>query len=229
MRADDLAEHGGGSGSSKSGSSGRSIFLKQTIEEFLDDLAAREPTPGGGSVAAVVIAMAAGLASMAARFSDGQLPDALRIAQNADVLREQAVSLAQEDARAYQKVLASFDETPATVDPETRRESIRSALSEAADVPLAITDIGAEVAQLCEEVARLGNGNLKGDATTGALLAHAGAQACTLLVEINLRDTPDERIEKAHGLAEVAANAARRALSGAGSAGPQNEGGGSAG
>jgi len=199
--------------STKSGSSGTSIFLKQTIEEFLDDLSSREPTPGGGSVAAVVIAMAAGLASMAAHFSDGQLPDALRIAQTANVLRTQVASLAQEDARAYQKVLASF-EAPTKGDPATRRETIQSALSGAADVPLRITDAGAEVAQLAEEVARRGNGNLRGDAITGALLAHAGAQACALLVRINLDGMEDERIGQAQGLADIAADAARRALVG---------------
>ena len=195
----------------KSGSSGSSSFLEQTIEEFLDDLSAREPIPGGGSVAAVVIGMAAGLAAMAARFSDGQLPDALRIAKTADVLRTQVVSFAQEDAVAYQQVLASY-EAPTNGDPATRREAIRSALSGAADVPLKITDAGAKVAQLAEEVARRGNGNLRGDAVTGALLAHAGAHACALLVRINLRGMEDERIPQAQMLADIAANAARRAL-----------------
>jgi len=207
-------EHGSvGSDSWKSGSSDSPIFLKQTIEGFLDDLSAREPAPGGGSVAAIAIAMAAGLASMAARFSDEQLPEASRIAKTADVLRAQVVALSQEDARAYQEVLASL-KASAKGDPATRRERIRSALSGAADVPLRITDAGAEVAQLAEEVARRGNGNLKGDAITGALLAHAGAQACALLVRINLDGMEDERIGQAQGLADIAADAARRALVG---------------
>ncbi|MDQ3619765.1 MAG: cyclodeaminase/cyclohydrolase family protein [Actinomycetota bacterium] len=198
------------SGSTKFGSSDSPIFLKQTIEGFLDDLSARNPTPGGGPAAAIAIAMAAGLASMAARFSDDQLPGASRIAETADLLRTRVVSLAQEDARAYQEVLASF-EASAKGDPATRRERIRSALSGAADVPLRITDAGAEVAQLAEEVARRGNGNLRGDAITGALLAHAGAQACALLVRINLHGVEDERIARAQGLADTAADAARRA------------------
>lgn len=191
--------------------SGGSIYLNQTIEEFLDDLSARQPTPGGGSVAAVVIAMAAGLASMAALFSDGQLPDALRIAETADVLRTKVVALAEEDARAYQEVLASL-QAPTEGNPGTRREMVRSALSDAADIPLAIAQTGAEIAQLAEELARLGNNNLRGDAITGALLAQAGAQACALLVRINLRGVEDARIAQAQGLADTAADAARRAL-----------------
>lgn len=208
------AQRSGSLESANPESSSGSIFSEQTIEEFLNDLSAREPTPGGGSVAAVVIAMAASLAAMAARFSDGQLPEALQVAQASDVLRTQVVSLAQEDARAYQKVLSSF-EAPTRGDPAVRRETIRSALSGAADIPLAIADAGAEVARLAEEVARRGNGNLRGDAVTGALLAHAGAQACALLVRINLRGVEDERVARAQGLADVAADAAdaaRRAM-----------------
>lgn len=206
------AEHGAGSDSTRRGS-GSSTFAQQTLQEFLDDLSAREATPGGGSVAAVVIAMAAGLTSMGARFSGDRLPEALGIAQTADALRTQVMSLAQEDAYAYQKVLAAH-EAPTTGEPATRRETIRSALSRAADVPLAITESGAKVAQLAEEVARRGNANLRGDAITGALLAHAGARACALLVRINLQGLEDTRIVQAEGLADIAADAARRALMG---------------
>lgn len=200
-----------GSNSTESNLAGGSMFTKQTIEVFLDDLAAKQPTPAGGSVAAVAIAMAAGLVGMAARFSEDQLPDALGIAQAADALRAQALSLAQADARAYQEVLASFKATTKG-DPATRRETIRSSLSGAADVPLAIADAGAEVARLAEDVATRGNGNLRGDAITGALLARAGAQACALLVRINLRGAQDQRIARAQRLADIATAAAERVL-----------------
>lgn len=190
-----------------------SIYLKQTIEEFLDDLSAREPTPGGGSVAAVVVAMAAGLASMAARFSAGRLPDAVRIAETADALRTKVVLLAQEDARAYQEVLTSL-QAPTEEDPAGRRDMVQSALSGAAEIPLAIAEAAAEIGQLAEELARLGNKNLRGDAITSALLAHAGAQACAVLVRINLRGVEDARTVQAQRLADAAADASRRALDG---------------
>jgi formiminotetrahydrofolate cyclodeaminase len=50
--------------------------LDQPLRGFLDELAARTPTPGGGGAAAVTGALAAGLVAMAARFSVSKLPGA---------------------------------------------------------------------------------------------------------------------------------------------------------
>ncbi|MGH3093751.1 MAG: cyclodeaminase/cyclohydrolase family protein, partial [Gaiellaceae bacterium] len=41
----------------------------ESVEDFLDSIAAETPAPGGGSVAAVVVEMAASLAAMTARFA----------------------------------------------------------------------------------------------------------------------------------------------------------------
>jgi formiminotetrahydrofolate cyclodeaminase len=59
-------------------------FLGQRLDEFLEAVAADTPAPGGGSVAAVVVAMAAGLTAMAARFSVGRWDDAQGVAARAD-------------------------------------------------------------------------------------------------------------------------------------------------
>ena len=44
-------------------------YLTATVADFLDDLAARTPAPGGGAAASVTCAMAAGLVEMAASFA----------------------------------------------------------------------------------------------------------------------------------------------------------------
>ena len=78
-----------------------SSFLDEPVRGFLDQLAARTPTPGGGGAAAVTGAMAAGLVAMAARFSARQLPEAGELAEEADRLRRRLAQLAEEDAQAY--------------------------------------------------------------------------------------------------------------------------------
>ena len=148
--------------------------LDQQVGDFLDRLAARSPTPGGGGAAAVTGAMAAGLVAMAARFSVTQLPGAGELAVRADDLRRRAAELADIDARAYQAVL----DAP----PGQRRE----ALLGAAEVPLEISTIGAQVAEMAGLVAEAGNPNLRGDAVTGALLAAASARSAACLVDINV-------------------------------------------
>jgi formiminotetrahydrofolate cyclodeaminase len=147
-----------------------------TLDDFLDGLAARTPTPGGGGAAAVTGAMAAGLVAMAARFSVARLPAALELAEQADELRRRAADLAEADAVAYTAVL------------DARRQGgdLREALSGAAVVPLEIAEIGARVAQMAAQVASAGNPNLRGDAVTGMLLAAASARSAAYLVDINV-------------------------------------------
>jgi methenyltetrahydrofolate cyclohydrolase len=156
-----------------------SSLLDQPVRGFLDQLAARTPTPGGGGAAAVTGAMAAGLVAMAARFSAKQLPEAGDLADQADELRRRAADLADLDAQAYTAVLAAL---------RLPREAgqRRGALAGAAVVPLEIAEIGARVAQLAVRVAEAGNPNLRGDAVTGALLAAASARSAASLVDINL-------------------------------------------
>jgi methenyltetrahydrofolate cyclohydrolase len=161
-----------------------SSFLDEPVRGFLDQLAARTPTPGGGGAAAVTGAMAAGLVAMAARFSATQLPGAGELADQADKLRLMAAQLADTDARAYTAVL---DAGRQSSDDGQRRERTREALLGAAQVPLEIAGIGARVAALAVRVAEDGNPNLRGDAVTGALLAAASARSAACLVDINVR------------------------------------------
>src|SRR5215472_12483435 len=83
----------------------------QTIDAFLGDLAARIPAPGGGATAALDAAQAAALVAMVARYSDGPRYDAelmRRIVTEADVLRDEALALAEADADSFAKVAPAY-------------------------------------------------------------------------------------------------------------------------
>jgi len=179
-------------------------FLDQPVRGFLDQLAARTPTPGGGGAAAATGAMAAGLVAMAARFSGRQLPEAGDLADEADRLRYMASQLVDMDARAYTAVLA------------TRGPERKEALLAAAMIPLEIAALGARVAGLAARVAEAGNPNLRGDAVTGAVLAAASARSAGGLVDINvglggLDPELSRRAAQAVADAADAADAAERA------------------
>lgn len=177
-------------------------FLSLRLEALLDAVAARTPAPGGGSVSALAVALAAGLVEMAARFSERPWPEAPTAAARAATLRERAAMLASEDAAAYEAVLASRG-----------AEAAAQALEHAAAVPLELASLAAEVAALAADAARHGNPNLRGDAAAGAALAEAGARAAARLVEINLRGRPEDgRPARAAAWAADAAEAARRAF-----------------
>ncbi len=190
-------------------------YLDQSLEGFLDAVASGEATPGGGAAAAVAVALAAGLCAMTASLSAGHLADAIELAERAERLRQRVAPLAQEDASAYVHVLAAY-RAPDNGDPEGRREHIQTALSGAADVPLAIAETGAEVAEVAARLAREGNPNLKGDAIAAALLAKAGVRAAAVLVEINTAagEIADGRSGRVDELARRAVRAVREAVEG---------------
>jgi methenyltetrahydrofolate cyclohydrolase len=158
-------------------------FLDQPVRGFLDQLAARTPTPGGGGAAAVTGAMAAGLVAMAARFSATRLPGAGELADQADELRRRLAQLAEEDAQAYAAVLEALRLPRDASEREVQRQQ---ALLGAALVPLEIAGIGARVALMAARLAETGNPNLRGDAVTGAVLAAASARSAASLVDINV-------------------------------------------
>jgi len=158
-------------------------------------------------VAASACALAAALVEMAAAFAPSQSGDDEpgRVA----LLRARAVELAEIELHAYEPVLAAL-RLPRE-DPE-RAARIEAAENEASRSPLAIAEVGAELAELAAGLARTGNPNLSGDAIAGALLAEAGAQAAARLVAINLRDGP--AVDEAAGHARRALAARMAALSG---------------
>jgi len=171
-------------------------YAELPLGRFMDMVASREPTPGGGASAAVAVALAAALTAMAARFSADHLADAETIADRAEELRNRVMPLAQADAAAYGRVLDAY-RTPRD-DDEKRRRRIREALSEAADVPLSIAEVGVEVAGNAARLVEEGNPNLRGDAVTAAALAKAGVRAAATLVEINVSagGADDDRLSR---------------------------------
>jgi methenyltetrahydrofolate cyclohydrolase len=170
--------------------------------------ASREPAPGGGVSAAVVVALAAALSSMSARFSADHLVEAPALAERTEHLRSEVMLLARADAAAYGHALETC-RIPRDDDEDGRRRRIREALSEAANVPLSIAEIGAEVTSIAARLAGEGNPNLRGDAAVE--LAAAGVRTAAKLVEISISagGENDGRLARARELvSETAAHSA---------------------
>ena len=86
-------------------------------------------------------------------------------------------------------------------DDPTRKELLDQALSEAANPPLEIARVAAEVEQRASDLATRGNRSLEGDANTAAELAGAARRAAARLVEVNLSaHTDDPRLTEARQL-----------------------------
>jgi formiminotetrahydrofolate cyclodeaminase len=185
-------------------------FLDLTASQVLDELAGPVP-PGGGSALAFTVAMAAALVRMAARASAESWDEAGGVAAQADALRARVAPLAQLDADVYDQALAVRDGA-AALPPEKRDWEIGKAFTAAAEPPLEIARVAADVAELAVAVVLYGDPRIRPDAVAAATLAAASARAAVTVVEANLTALEgDARIDEAAQLAFVAERAATQA------------------
>jgi formiminotetrahydrofolate cyclodeaminase len=162
-----------------------------TIADFLDQLAARVPAPGGGATAALHAAQAAALLAMVARYSDGARYDAAlmgRVVTEADALRSEALGLAEADAAAFGAVAAAY-QLPRSA-PE-RPAMIASALAGAARPPADVVRLALLLVALAEDLWPAGNRNVITDVGAAAEAARAAAVTARLNIEVNLRGITD--------------------------------------
>ena len=187
-------------------------LLDRSLREFLDDVAAAGRTPGGGSAAALVTALAAALLAKIARTSTAW-PESRGIAAQAESLGDRAAPLAQADAEEYEAALQAREDDGGQAEAGERRDfALGRAYARAAEPPLQIARAAADVAELAVVVARNGDPAFHADAVIAALLAAAAANSAAELVGVNLTASArDERVREAGRLAESAARAAEEA------------------
>lgn len=165
------------------------LIKDQKIEKFLEEVASRRPTPGGGAVAAVSAAMAAALVEMVGNLTKGEKVKSKSI-EKAQKLRKELLELADEDAAAFNAVIDAF--RISKEDP-SRAGKIQSAFKHAAETPLKIARLAKEVNVLAKEVLKAGNKNAASDAKTAIYLSEAAKKSAIANVEINLGYIKDEK------------------------------------
>ena len=170
-----------------------------TISEFLEQTASSEPLPGGGCTAALNAALAASLTEMVANLTIGRKEfqtvekDMQKIAQAAAELRAKLQDDIDNDAQAYQAVLAAF-KLPKTTDKDKklRSDAIQQAFKTAAAVPLSVARDTIKILDLAARAIKSGNPNAVTDGAVAVLAARTAALAAAYNVKINLsaiRDT----------------------------------------
>ena len=175
------------------------MFKEQQLQTFLDQLASKASTPGGGSAAAIMGAMGAALISMVANLTVGKKKyedveaEMQGFLEQSEALRVQLTGMIQADVDVFDKVMAAYGMARETeADKEQRSQAIQAALKEATDVPLACAQLCADVIELCRPVAEKGNLNVISDAGVAVLAAHAALRSAALNVYINIGGIRDE-------------------------------------
>jgi formiminotetrahydrofolate cyclodeaminase len=190
-------------------------LLDAPVGELLETLAGESPSPGGGSAAAIVVAMAAGLVAKVARASVGYWDEAGGVIGQAESFRARVAPLAQADAEAYEEALSALRGREELAE-RYRDQQLRAALERAAEIPLRIAEAGCDLASLAALLVENGNPEVRADAAAAAILAESGARVAAQLVGTNLgANADDPRVRHVESLVESAADASERALAAA--------------
>lgn len=203
-------------------------FSQSLVSDLLGALANPQHPAAGGPAAAICAAMAAALVAKVARASRDEWVESGGVIAGALRLRTQAVSLAASDAAAYRRAVSVIRRTEsvdsshggytgpgATPIPTDDRAAAReAAIGDAGEVPLAIAELGAEIAALASLTAVECIAALRPDAVVALELAGAATRGASHLVEINRTVRADDpRLVRARA-AVVACEEARAGLAG---------------
>jgi len=176
----------------------------QSIQTFLDELASKSATPGGGSAAALMGAQAAALVSMVCHLTIGkpkfaeveaEMQDVLKKAES---LRSKLTDLIQSDIDVFNQLMSKYA-LPKEAEEEKaiRSAAIQEVLKDATDVPMQCVYACVEVIQLSKVAAEKGNPSAVSDAGAAVMAAYSALKSSALNVYINAGSLKDKAFVEA--------------------------------
>jgi glutamate formiminotransferase / formiminotetrahydrofolate cyclodeaminase len=169
----------------------RSVPGSESIAEFGARLAARTPTPGGGSASAVAAALGTALGEMVLAYSiDPAAPGhpLAELRSNLPAARRTFLELSEADSAAYEAVRAARRLRKERAGDPTVEERYRAALTRAADVPLETARSAKELADRFSAAGPSTKPALASDLTTAIALLAAAREGALANVAANLPD-----------------------------------------
>jgi len=173
-------------------------LIDTTVDHFLAALRSPDPTPAGGSAAALAGAMGASLLAMVAGLPKSRAAteeDARRLqaaGERAAALAGELTTLIDRDSEAYDLVLAAYKKPKGTDEEKTARSvAVQAAMRAAIAAPLEVMRTCAAAAELGVVVGELGLSSASSDVQVGLELLRAGRRGAQLNVEINLESVKD--------------------------------------
>jgi len=178
----------------------RKSLVKINLREFCNETLSDSPAPGGGSVAALMGALGASLGGMVANLSAGKRgwDDKLKYfsdwAAKAQQLKDELLSLVDEDTAAFNKVMEAFALPKGSEEEKSARAAaIETATKYAAEIPLQVMETSLNSYELLSAMAEKGNPASISDVGVGALATRACVEGAGLNVQINLAALKDKK------------------------------------
>jgi glutamate formiminotransferase / formiminotetrahydrofolate cyclodeaminase len=175
-------------------------LVQMTCDAFADELSTDSPAPGGGSVAALCGALAAGLTAMVGNLTsdkrdyDDVKTEMIDIADQAQKLKDEFLTDVDKDTEAFNELMECFSLPKGNDEQKTfRKNAITDATKKAAMIPLNVLKRSLQTVKIAEVMAIHGNQNSISDAGVGVLTALCAAEGAYLNVMINIADINDQK------------------------------------
>lgn len=175
----------------------------KTLNEYLEVASSSSPTPGGGSVSAVVATSAAAMVCMVANLTIGKKgyeecwDSAKAILEDAKKCIESLKELTAKDMEAFETYMSAFRMPKDTEEQKkARKEAIQREAKNATIIPLSIAKVCHTILVLAEKLAHFGNKGAISDVGVAAYIAEGALRAAMFSVDINLPTIEDQDFVK---------------------------------
>lgn len=176
-----------------------SDIFDASLREVLKTSASDAPTPGGGSVSAMVGSFGVAMVSMVGNLTTGKEkykdvePQVQAILEKTNKLMARLEELVKEDMQVFGKFMDALKMPKDTEEQKAQRAKLmQEALKAATDTPMEIARVCLEGLELAEELSSIGNKGAISDVGVAAYVAEAALNSVLLSVDINIPSIKDE-------------------------------------
>ena len=175
------------------------MITAKPLRDVIAAFASPDPTPGGGSAAALTSAVGTSLLVMVAslpKTRDDSDDDRTALTFAAGALtsvRHQLTEAIDADTSAYNLVVAAYRQPKATdAEKQARKAAVERALRSATDIPLGVMRLSVDALKHAQAVAAHGRRAASSDVGVALALLQAGLEGARLNVRINLGGLTDQ-------------------------------------
>ena len=175
-------------------------IFEVSLKEFIDTTASDSPTPGGGSVSAVVGALGSALVQMVGNLTVGKEKykgvegEVKELLDKSSKIMNELKELTRKDIEHFDAFIKALSMPKDTEEQKQKRsEAIQKTLKEAANTPLSVARLGVEMLLVANRMAEIGSKMVISDAGVAAHLIEASIHSALITVDSNLILIKDEK------------------------------------
>lgn len=165
----------------------------KSLREVIEASASKSPTPGGGSVSAIIACFGLAMTAMVCNLTLGKekYKDAEskveEILCETNILMQRMEELVEADMSVFSNLMAAYRLPGSTAEEKAVREAtVQKALRDATGVPMEIARTCLKALQLTDQLSPIGSKMAVSDAGVAALLAEAALNSALMNIEINI-------------------------------------------